>query len=577
MHRPETRPETEELVRSALADAFIAEGIETFFGVVGDDTIPFMTDLVNAGATYQPARHEAVAVGMADGFSWATGAIGLAVLTRGPGLVNGLTAARSAVRGHRQVIIVVGDSPVGSDHKADLKYVEPGPIIRAAGLVHAPIERAGDEVRAAVRAAVAAARSGMPAVITVPENILNGLSSPAAVGSALDATSMKAAPAIAVSATAETASESPAESVVVEPTTADIAHILGLLNASSYPLILVGAGAADENLRQIYADIAESCGALLGTSLGAKDFFVGNRLYLGTVGGWATDPAIPLLAQVDCVISFGASLNTYTTAERTLFSKASVVQVDSDAASLGRYFTVDLEILADAATTARKLLTALPDRVNSDRPFHDPEVIQSLTQPAYLGADESTTDELDPRGLAQRIGQLLPTQRTVVLDSGRFMSWPGRFVTTTGPAGFRLSVEFGAIGTGLGVALGVALARPETPTVLFTGDGGLSMMLGDLATAARLKVPLLIAVFNDRAYGAERWHQERRNLPTDLADLESIEFADVARALGMDAAVVRTSADLEELADQLGRINKPLLVDCKIRRELALARYVRWE
>jgi acetolactate synthase I/II/III large subunit len=560
---------SEDTVYRSLAGCFSEAGVRRFFGVVGDDTIPFMTELKNMGTRYTPARHEAVAVGMADGYSWASGSIGLAVLTRGPGLVNGLTAAHAAVGGKRGVVIVAGDAPIGADRYCDYKYIDPGPVIDSAGLVHFAVARPGGEV-AAVRGALTAAAAGRPAVISVPANILNG---PAGGASSWSSGTVRDSSGTVWDEA--TQKEEPSPGILAHDD--DIERIAELLSTAARPLIVVGRGAANDVCRAHVIELAERSGALIGTTLLARDLFRGHRLNLGIVGGWASDPATPVLAEVDTVLAVGASLNTYTTAEHSLFKGATIVQVDADPAALGMHCRVDLPVLGDATDVVKRVLAALPEGKDGPFPQHDSELLASLTQPPYAGSDESVADELDPRPLALRIGQLLPRDCAVVLDSGRFMSWPGRFVSTSGPAWFRNTCDFGAISAGLAIALGAALGRPDTPTALFIGDGGLSMVLGDLDTAAALDARLLIFVFNDCSYGAERYHQERRGLPTELADLRSIEFAEVARILGMDAATVRTMDDLEGLADRIGVPSAPMLIDCKVRRELRLERYVSWK
>jgi thiamine pyrophosphate-dependent acetolactate synthase large subunit-like protein len=174
------------------------------------------------------------------------------------------------------------------------------------------------------------------------------------------------------------------------------------------------------------------------------------------------------------------------------------------------------------------------------------------------------------------LNELLPAGRTVILDSGRFMTSPGRFVRVEGPTRFRLTADAGAIGLGLGVALGAAMARAPQTTVLFSGDGGLSMALADLETAVRHALPLVVVVMNDRAYGAERVHLQADGLPLDTADLPEMNFAAIAAALGIESASAWTVAALRALAGALDRAGRgPLVLDCRIRPDITAAR-LRW-
>ena len=536
----------------ALTRELLAIGTTAVFGVMGEDTAALTADLIAAGIPYYGARHEAGAVTMADGYSWATGGLGVCMVTRGPGITNAATALRGAAGGHRRVLLLTGDAPRDADVRHDLKVLAQEAVCRAVGLEYLTAEHAS-ELAERLQAAVARARAGRPAVLAIPVNVLNG--PPAAQEAA-------APPAELFSAGAG------------EPAARDVDAVARLLARHRRPLVLAGRGACAPGVPGRLQELAERTGALLGTTLLAKDAFRGHPLDLGVVGGFASDAAYEQLREVDCVLAFGASLTPFTTAERTLFAGVPVVQVDADPSKLGASFPVDLGIAADAGRTAQRLLDVLPRA--EERPLHAPANLARLAGPANAAADESAGGELDPRTVATVLDELLPPGRTVVLDSGRFMTSPGRFVRVEGPDRFRLTADCGAIGMGLGVALGAAVARAPDTTVLFTGDGGFSMALADLETAARHRLPLAIVVMNDRAYGAERLHLAHDGLPLEVADLPEMDFAAIAAALGIESARAGTEAELRAHAGALDRAGRgPLVLDCRIRPDVTATR-LRW-
>jgi acetolactate synthase-1/2/3 large subunit len=134
------------------------------------------------------------------------------------------------------------------------------------------------------------------------------------------------------------------------------------------------------------------------------------------------------------------------------------------------------------------------------------------------------------------------------------------------PRDYLLSVMgIGAIGMGLGSAIGTAIARPEGQTVLLVGDGTLAMTLGDLVTVARYGLPMVIVVFNDQSYGAERHFLDLHGRANERSLHPDIDFASAARAFGIEAATVRSVEDLRSQAARLSEIpTGPLLLDCKI-------------
>jgi thiamine pyrophosphate-dependent acetolactate synthase large subunit-like protein len=476
------------------------------------------------------------------------------MVTRGPGLTNALTALHTVVRARRRVLLITGD--VSTDRSLwaeDNKYLDAAAVAASVGLEFFPVDDADGAVPS-FRAAAAAAAAGRPALLSVAYDVLNG------PGGSVQ----PPRPELAA-----------APDVLQQPAAAaEIERIADLLTAAERPLILVGRGAASADLKPLIEELAERTGALLGTTLLAKDFFRGHRFALGVVGGFASDPAAELLGTVDCVLVLGASLTQFTTGHRTLFEDATVVHVDRDTARIGATFRADLGVVADAGAAVRALLEMVP-AAGSAKPFHGDETLAALRGPLFLGEDDSRPGALDPRTVATTLDELLPEQRTLVIDAGRFMTSPSRFIRVPGPGHFRLTADAGSIGVGLGPALGAAVARPDSQTVLFIGDGGLALSIADIETAARHRIPLIVVAMNDHGFGAERIHLAADGLPEDCAHIEDMDFAAVARAMGVEAETVRTVDELRAQAPRLVGRTTPLLLDCKIRDDFTTPR-LRW-
>jgi acetolactate synthase I/II/III large subunit len=553
----------------ALAEALRGLGVEAVFGVMGEDTAALTAAIIEAGIVYRGARHESVAVAMADGYSWAAERVGVAMVTRGPGLMNAVTACRTAVQGGRRVLLICGDAAAGADHRFDYKFIDQGPIAASVGMGYMRPTDAGHALDA-LEAAMASAISGRPVVLAIGVDLFGQEVESAVVRPTAVPPPTAGPPPPADGPPRPGAGDSP------QP--AELDRLVEILSTRQRPLVLAGRGAVASGAGPALAELARRIGGLLGTTLQAKDLFAGNPLDLGVVGSFASDPAAELLAVVDCVVSFGASLTPFTTGQRTLFTEASVVQIDRDPACLGATFPITLGIVADAALAASALVSRFPGADGdgaASRPFHSADTLEQLRRPLFGGADASAAGELDPRTVAVMLDRLLPRERSVVLDSGRFMTSPARFIRVPGPQFFRLTAEAGSIAIGLGVALGATAARPGCANVLFVGDGALSMTLGDLETAARHSLALTVVVMNDRAYGAEYVHLEADGLPSRYAALPEIDFAAAARALGVEAVRVGSIAELEALASRLAGRNAPLLVDCRIRQDITAAR-LRW-
>jgi thiamine pyrophosphate-dependent acetolactate synthase large subunit-like protein len=152
-----------------------------------------------------------------------------------------------------------------------------------------------------------------------------------------------------------------------------------------------------------------------------------------------------------------------------------------------------------------------------------------------------------------------------VFDAGRFSIPALKFLHAPNPYAWVPTLDFASIGLGVPTAIGASFGRPGHPVLVVTGDGG--FMLGGLAefnTAVRHHVDLIVAVLNDGAYGAELRHLRNYELGTELSQFNWPDFADVAAALGGEAATVSCPADLEKLSDVIENRRGPLLIDIKL-------------
>jgi acetolactate synthase-1/2/3 large subunit len=530
-------------VSDAVARAFAEAGVTSAFGLMGEDTVALADRLDrDHGIPYYGARHENVAVGMAEGFAWATGGLGLCLLSRGPGLLNGVGGALAASRGRRRLVIVVGDTPTAPVPTPDLKLLELERLAKELELGCVRMATAADAA-VATRAAIRAALAGPPCILAIPSDLFHAAWPDPADPSDADAGEPVVAAAM--------------------PSDDELRSVVEQIEAAEMPLILAGWGSAEPEAQRLLVELAERTGSLLATTLVAKDLFKGHPNDFGVVGGFTPGHRRPLLDEVDFVLAIGSRLTSYTTAQGRLFRDIPLIQVDADPAVLGANHPVSAGLVGDATATVKGLLELVGDGTEELPPAA--REILSLEFPVE---DESGEEDIDPRALSAALAELLPPEISLVVDGGHFMGFPIERIRVEGPTRFRHTSAIAAIGQGLGVAMGIAVARPDSATVLFIGDGGMLMTLGDLETVARYRLPLTMVVMNDRAYGAERHLLDIFDLPNGLAKFPDTDFAAVAAALGIEAATVRRVGDLASVAAKLGGGTEPLLLDCKILPDL---------
>src|SRR5499425_346469 len=538
-------------VFQALAEEIHALGVRVVFGLMSDDTAVFAVTLDGLGVRFVGARHENNAIAMAEGYAYATGELGVALVGRGPATANGLHAAVAASRMGSKVLVIYGDAavasggvnPIGPDYKGFNAQA----VLGAAGLTCFTAASPAT-ARQTLLSAVAAANEGTLAALLLPTNVqmMN----------------------VEVSGS-PTARRLPAS----QPTAArgqSIDAVVALLGKSRRPMIVAGMGAHRAGAKAALVALAEKMGALLMTSARGKDMFHGHPYNVGILGSFSHTMGRRMMDQADCVLVFGAGLNFLTMSFGAAIPRVPLIQVDSVRSHIGRWTTADVAVVGDARLVAEQLLAALPERPGGDKPFHSAANLASIAAFDIARDFEvaHTPRTVDSRALGVELDKLLPRDRNVVYDAGNFLGVLP-YLTVPTPGHLKMTSEFASIGLGFGTALGVAKGRPRIPTVLVIGDGGFLMTMSELETVVREDIPLIIVLMNDCAYGAELHFLALRKLPVGKSVFPDVDFASVAEAFGVQAHTIRTRDELRALAPVLGRPEGPILLDCKVNADIA--------
>ena len=524
------------LVAEAVGRTLAREGVEVVFGVMGSGNLPLTNHLRDAGAAFHAARHEGGAICMADGYARVSGTVAACSVHQGPGLTNAITGLTEAAKSRTPLVLVAADTPAAAI-RSNFR-IDQDALVRSVGAVaervHGPATAVADVARAVRRA-----RTERRAVVLMVPLDVQAAEVPGGAGVA-------AAPSLAPPRPAEAA----------------VAEVAALLAGAERPVLVAGRGAVLAGAGPALRALGERTGALLATSAVANGLFRGDPFDLGIAGGFSTPVAARLLAESDVIVAFGAALNQWTTRHGALVGPgARVAQVDLDADALGAHVPIRAGVVGDAAATAAALLAAVPERPGR----RGPELAAELARRRWRDEPfDASRAGLDPRALSIALDDLLPEERTVVVDSGHFMGWPSMYLRVPDAAGFVFPQAFQCVGLGLGNAIGAALARPDRLTVAALGDGGALMALPELETLGRLGLPLVVVIYDDAAYGAEVHHFRPQGTAVDLAQFPPTDFAALAEAAGCRGLTARSVADLDGVRDWLRSPDRPLVLDAKV-------------
>jgi acetolactate synthase I/II/III large subunit len=531
----------EEIVR-----ALRANDVSHVFGVMGNANYPWIAHGAGNGAfEYIAVRHEAAAVNAAAGYARATGRVGVATTTHGPGVTNAVTALIAAVRDHAPVVLIAGE--VSPDDPDNSQLADQRTILAGTGCGYLET-RTPEVLPAAVTRAMAIARAdGVPQVVSVRTDFLEREIESASVGAFVD---FQAAPGGRT------------------PSDESLDRAVDCLAASERPVILAGQGAVNASARAELEALGELSGAVFAESLLARHFFHGSPYSLGLSGGLASPQAKKVLAQADCLVSFGAALNKYTTTDFTLFRAAKVVQCDNRAAPIGRLQPVDVGLIADARLAA----AAMVERWN-ERGLGSRSRTRWTDQTAELAvAEEQTSADsvLSAATVYRWLEHALPADRVVVAEGGWVSSSLHQTLTAPDARSYLWSSGFGSIGHGLQTAIGASVARPDQLTLCIAGDGGFLMSPQELDTAVRIGARMLVVVMNDSQYGMESRHLRAHGFPVDVSRFVTPDLGALARGYGAVGIQVTEYAELPEIAKAIARDSWPIVVDVRLDPEQAL-------
>ncbi|GAA1326244.1 thiamine pyrophosphate-binding protein [Pseudonocardia xinjiangensis] len=522
---------------AALVGGVLAElGVGHAFGVVGSGNFHVTNALRAGGVPFVAARHEGGAATMADAYSRTSGRVGVLSVHQGCGLTNAMTGVAEAAKSRTPMLVLAADTggaAVRSNFRIDQDALV-GAVGAVAERVHSPSSAVADTVRA-YRTAVEQRRT---VVLNLPLDVQ--------AAEAPRPWQVPTLPALAP----------------VRPSATAVAELAALLAAAQRPVFVAGRGArgAGEELRAL----AQRCGALLATSAVANGMFHDEPWSLGISGGFASPLAAELITGADLVVGWGCTLNMWTMRHGALIGPgARVVQVDLEADAIGANRPVDLGVLGDVAATASDVLAVAEQRSG----YRTAEVRAAITEHGRwhtVGYDDlSGRDGIDPRTLSIALDELLPAERTVAVDSGNFMGYPSAYLQVPDEHGFCFTQGFQSIGLGLATAVGAALARPDRLAVAALGDGGALMAAAELETVARLGLAMVVAVYDDRGYGAEVHHFTGEDHTT--VAFPDTDIAAIGRGFGFEAVTVRSRDDLKAVAEWVdGPRTAPLLIDAKI-------------
>jgi len=519
------------LIYEGLARAFQAEGVDTHFTLMGDGNMHWATAMKNLpGMQTIHARHEHCACTMAMGYTSATGKVGVASVTCGPGFTQITTALASAARSEVPQVIFAGETPIGAKWYG--QAIEQQPLAAICG-AHYISGHSRHRMYQYVREAFYMARHHrQPVVLGIPYDIQK-----------------QPMPEIGAYEPSNTVLPVTAR---LPPDPAQIAALAAKLSEARSPIILAGRGVIWSDARANVEELAERSGALIATTLLGRGMYDHHPFSLGVSGGFARAIAREQFARADLILSIGASM-TYHTVDggKMIGPDAEVVQIDTNPLGLRHGSRVaDVYLQADAKLATRALIDALDGSRMVKAAVRTPALAARIRdEPADDTVYELEPGTLDPRAVCAALEGLIPADHDVVSGSGH-QSYFHTVMRGGEPTRYHAMRDFGAIGNSISYAIGIAAARRSGKVVLFEGDGSMLMHVQELESVRRHGLKLLMICFNDGAYGAEIHKLREDGVDDSGAIFGRTDLAAIACGFGIAGHNVTNLHQLPALMDE---------------------------
>ena len=517
-----------------LLEGLKREGVEAMFGISGGAVIDIFDALYDEPAIkFYLTRHEQAAAHAADGYARATGKVGVCIATSGPGATNLVTGIATAYMDSIPIVAITGQvysHLIGNDafQEADVTGIT-RPITK-----HNYLVKNVAEMAVTVKEAFHVARTGRPG--------------PVVIDIAKDAQQQ------------ETEFDYPEEANIrgYKPTyeghSRQIAKAAEVINSSKQPVIYVGGGVIASGAHEELKELAEKGRMPVTTTLlGLGSFPETHELSLGMLGMHGTGYANHAVMQSDLLIAIGARFDDRVTGKLETFApNAKIIHIDIDPAAISKNVVVDIPIVGDA----RRVLVELNKLVKEPDTESWLKKIDEWKRRYPLSYNQDG-DTIKPQYVVEQIYEATKGDAIIVTEVGQNQMWAAQFYKYTKPRRFLSSGGLGTMGYGFPAAIGAQVGCPDRLVFDIAGDGSIQMNIQELTTAVANKLPVKVAILNNRYLGMVRqWQDLFYNGRLSGVDLASNpDFVKVAEAFGATGIGVTRPEEVRPAIEQA--INTP--------------------
>ncbi|MCX8075836.1 MAG: biosynthetic-type acetolactate synthase large subunit [Aquificaceae bacterium] len=535
------------------------EGVEVIFGHPGGAIMEVYDALYRDGTIkHVLARHEQGAGHMAEGYAKATGRVGVAMSTSGPGATNLVTAVADAYMDSVPVVFITGQVPthlIGNDAFQEVDIVGiTRPITK-----HNFLVKRIEDLSLILRQAFYIARTGRPGpvLVDIPKDITQKLSD------------------VSIPTSEEVKDALPGYKPHIEGNLQQIKRAIRLMSEAKRPVLYVGGGAVHAEAQKELVELSELMNIpVTTTNMGKGAFPELHPLALHMLGMHGTYYANMAVYNCDLLIAVGARFDDRVTGKVEEFApQAKIIHIDIDPASISKNIVVDVPIVGDVKIVLRKLLDEIRrEGVKVLYPEERKRWIEQIEnwKRKHLLTYNKSDKVIKPQYVIEQIYEATKGQAIIATGVGQHQMWSAMFYKYSFPRQFINSGGLGTMGFGFPAGIGAKIGRPDREVFVIDGDGSFMMTMQELVTAVHYKVPVKVSIINNGYLGMVRqWQElfyEKRYSEVDLSIQP--DFVKLAEACGAVGFRAEKPSEVREIIEEALKVqDRPVIMDFRVDRE----------
>ncbi len=532
----------------AVVESLKIEGVRCVFGLIGSATMEIFDALYkNKNIRFIGVRDERTGTHMADGYARASGKVGIILAGQnGPGVTNLVTGIAQAHKAFSPVISIAGDISSDQAGKDSFQEIDQQKLFEPITKKTWTINKINEipKIISDAFKLVLSRRNG-PVHINFPRNILS-------------------------KTYIFKKFKKHKQSKITRASRKEISKTIDLLTKSSRPVIIAGGGIKNTKGDKEVASLAKKLNIPIVTSAGHGDALSSTEnLYAGQMGPRGNIVATNLVRKADVILALGTRLGFNSTffSYENINKKASIIHVDIEPSSLGRYFPITIGICTDSKTFVKQLY----DRLSKIKNLKKTNIWTKNfleEKKIYLKKREEEANfinPIQPSALFKILRETLPSNSVITLDAGTLCLQATDQLNYSGPKSLFTPLDFGLVGFSFACGLGVKLANPNSKVISLMGDGGFGMTISELSTAVEYKINTITIVLNNKSWGAEKAYQrdyyDQRYIGSEIMSPPFHKIVELYGGIGFHVKKINI---LKNVIRKALKCSKPVVINVEV-------------